>query len=336
MSDDMGIFTLYGRRRLRRVLFGFGVFVVIGLVLRASWLPPHDSAITDISTSGPKAFVVASMKKDDTNWIQEHLPGWNLIRYVVDDPKAQYTVPKNKGREAMVYLTYIIDHYDKLPDVMVFMHSERYQWHNDDPIYDGVTLLQSLQLPYLISQGYTNLRCVWTLGCPAELKLTELPQEAPSDPKSAKTTEFAYPAAFKALFPGEDLPDVVGVACCAQFALTRQKIRERPISDYHRYRNWIMNTHLEDHVSGRVLEYSWHIIFGRPAVHCPNAKVCYCKVYGLCGLECSEEGKCGERWPFPPFSTLPNGWPGIGWDGEVMNEEKLDELRKSAMKNGLA
>jgi hypothetical protein len=107
MSDDMGIFTLYGRRRLRRVLFGFGAFVVIGLVLRASWLRPHDSPITDISTSGPKAFVVASMKNDDTNWIQEHIPGWNLIRYVVDDPKAQYTVPKNKGREAMVYLTQV-------------------------------------------------------------------------------------------------------------------------------------------------------------------------------------------------------------------------------------
>ena len=30
---------------------------------------------------------------------------------------------------------YIIDHYNNLPDVMVFMHSERYQWHNDDPIY---------------------------------------------------------------------------------------------------------------------------------------------------------------------------------------------------------
>ena len=25
------------------------------------------------------------MKNDDTSWIQEHLPGWNLIRYVVDD-----------------------------------------------------------------------------------------------------------------------------------------------------------------------------------------------------------------------------------------------------------
>lgn len=32
-------------------------------------------------------------------------------------------------------LRYIIDNYDSLPDVVVFMHSGRYQWHNDDPIY---------------------------------------------------------------------------------------------------------------------------------------------------------------------------------------------------------
>ena len=30
---------------------------------------------------------------------------------------------------------YIIDNYDTLPDVMVFIHSLRYQWHNDDPLY---------------------------------------------------------------------------------------------------------------------------------------------------------------------------------------------------------
>lgn len=52
-----------------------------------------------------KVLVVASMEKDDTTWIEEHLPDWQLVRYVVDNPSAQYTVPKNKGREAMVYLT---------------------------------------------------------------------------------------------------------------------------------------------------------------------------------------------------------------------------------------
>jgi Protein of unknown function (DUF3431) len=99
MSDDMGIFALS-----RRFLLGLGVFAVIGLVLRNSWLRAHDNT-ADLSAPASKAFIVASMKKDDTNWISEFLPDWKLIRYVVDDSKAQYTVPRNKGREAMVYLS---------------------------------------------------------------------------------------------------------------------------------------------------------------------------------------------------------------------------------------
>ena len=52
-----------------------------------------------------KAFVVASTRAEDTSWIEEYFPDWTLIRYVVDDPEADYTVPRSKGREAMVYLT---------------------------------------------------------------------------------------------------------------------------------------------------------------------------------------------------------------------------------------
>jgi len=29
----------------------------------------------------------------------------------------------------------MIDAYDNFPDLVVFMHSGRYQWHNDDPLY---------------------------------------------------------------------------------------------------------------------------------------------------------------------------------------------------------
>jgi hypothetical protein len=35
----------------------------------------------------------------------------------------------NHGAEAMMYLTAIIDHYDDLPDFMVFMHGHRASWH---------------------------------------------------------------------------------------------------------------------------------------------------------------------------------------------------------------
>jgi hypothetical protein len=111
MSDEMGVFTLSQRRRLRRILLAFGAFVLIGLGLRASYRSPHDNTpiIKDISPTPPtKVFVVASMEKDDMAWIHEYLPDWKLIRYVVDNPMAEYTVPKNKGREAMVYLTSVL------------------------------------------------------------------------------------------------------------------------------------------------------------------------------------------------------------------------------------
>lgn len=194
---------------------------------------------------------------------------------------------------------------------------------------DGVPLMQSLQPDYIISQGYANLRCVWSLGCPAEIR----PQQENNRPSTdqAGQTQIVYASAFKELFPGEPVPQTVGVACCAQFAATRDKIRERPLEDYERYRDWVLNTTLEDSISGRVMEYSWHQIFGRPAVHCPNVQECYCKTYGLCNLTCPEDSRCGERWHFPPSATLPKGWPEYGWEGEFRTPEQLQEMRLEAM-----
>ena len=169
-----------------------------------------------------------------------------------------------------------------------------------------------------MSEGYANLRCVWTLGCPNEIDLHKL--------DSDKATEIVYPQAFQELFPGRPLPEVVAVACCAQFAVTRDKVRQNPRTDYEHYRKWLIETPLEDDTSGRVLEYAWHIIFGKPPVHCPAASECYCKTFGLCDMDCSIN-QCGERWPYPPFASLPDGWPTIGGDGEVRSAEQLAAMR---------
>lgn len=53
----------------------------------------------------PLELVVASMKYENTTWFHEYLSDWPASIYVVDDPDAPLTVPKNKGHEAMVYLT---------------------------------------------------------------------------------------------------------------------------------------------------------------------------------------------------------------------------------------
>jgi hypothetical protein len=263
-----------------------------------------------------KDLIVASMIGDNTTWLYDSLPDWHKSIYIVDDKYADLTVSTNKGRESMVYLTYIIDNYDHLPDYMLFIHSQRYQWHNDDPYYDGVPMIKRFQLPYLDLIGYVNLRCAWVLGCPDEIH--------PMTDTNSDDTVHAGPYyfnGFKELFPGANVPETVAVSCCAQFGVARWKIRERPKSDYERYKQWLLKTDLDDAMSGRIMEYSWHMIFGMDPIHCPSAAECYCNVWGLCDLKCSQD-ECEDRYELPPYSTLPEGWPQIGWDGEPQDPSK--------------
>ncbi|KAJ4376281.1 hypothetical protein N0V83_001564 [Neocucurbitaria cava] len=292
---------------------------------QASTTPQADDGKTLKANAGitPRrtAVVVASQASENATWLSQYFPLWEKNIYHVDDANAPLTVPKNKGRESMVYLTYIIDHYDDLPDNVLFIHPNRYQWHNDDPDYDGLPMLRHFQLPYLEKEGYVNIRCAWSLGCPSEIK----PLQEEGEHRQAVHAGGDYKKAFQHLFPELDVPKTVGVSCCAQFAATREKIRERKKSDYIRYRDWIIATKLDDNISGRVLEYSWHMIFGKKPVHCPHAEDCYCKVFGLCKLDCKDEGSCNGRYTLPPYSSLPKGWPYIGWQGEERQRAASEE-----------
>lgn len=199
--------------------------------------------------------------------------------YTVDDHDPALHTPMNKGREAMAYLTYIIDNYDHLPATIAFVHSHKdgypEAWHTDDDQLSNVNVLRALNTQYVQDQGFTNLRCNDEVGCPQEITL---------DPD--KGPDVAYPAAvafwheWQTLFPDRPRPPVIAAACCAQFAVSRTQVRSRPHEDYVRYREWVANTTLTDHTSGRVMEYSWHMIFGKEPVHCPDVVECYCKLYG--------------------------------------------------------
>jgi hypothetical protein len=150
--------------------------------------------------------------------------------------------------------SFIIDNYNDLPDNIFFIHPNRYQWHNDDPDYDGLPMLRHFQLPYLEQQGYVNIRCAWSLGCPSEIK----PLEEEGEHRAAVHAGGDYKKAFEVLFPNQHVPEVVGVSCCAQFAVTKEKVKEKPRLEYERLREWLLETELKDSISGRVFEYSWH------------------------------------------------------------------------------
>lgn len=204
--------------------------------------------------------VVASTAQEDSSWLERYLPEWRAHRYVVNNASAPLTVPANKGREAMVYLTHIIDAYEELPPNLVFVHASRFAWHNDDPDYDALPALRNLRLPHLREAGYVNLRCVWVIGCPSEIRPVE--DEGHTNDDGMPSAKGVYKQAWGELMPGAPpVPDVVAVGCCSQFAVTRETIQSRPIEDYVRFRDWLLATPLDDSLSGRIFEFSWHSKF---------------------------------------------------------------------------
>ena len=115
-------------------------------------------------------------------------------------------------------------------------------------------MLSRVQLPLVLKRGYVNLRCAWLLGCPDEVHVR--------DPRPGQQSEVNFREGFVELFPEAaalgKVPVVVGASCCAQFALSRAKVLEKPREEYERIRRWLTYTPLPDDISGRIMEYSWH------------------------------------------------------------------------------
>lgn len=229
-----------------------------------------------------RILVVPKTKDEDVDWIQEELPGLPTAIYEVDNPDAKLTVPKNKGHEAMVYLTYLIDHYDQdLPDVIIFVHAHRGAWHNNFILdLDTPKTIQRLRDDRVIRQGYMNLRCHHDPGCPDWIHLD---RAAVDYDMVIKPEEKAFSLElFTELFPGHRPPPVLSQPCCAQFAVSSERVRDNPKAMYEHLRSWLMNTPLEDTDSGRIFEYTWQYLFTRNAEFCPSTSSCYCDGYGIC------------------------------------------------------
>jgi hypothetical protein len=124
------------------------------------------------------------------------------------------------------------------------------------------------------------------------MNLTTAPYLNPVQQNPTAAFDHLYTSTFTHLFPTLPIPKTVASTCCSQFAVTASAIRNHKKDVYVKIRKWLMDTQMDDYDSGRVLEYMWHILFGKEAVNCPDADDCYCRLYGKCGLKCNE-GDCG-------------------------------------------
>ncbi|THY92534.1 hypothetical protein D6C92_05788 [Aureobasidium pullulans] len=234
-----------------------------------------------------KTLVIGRKKEENTLWVDTELEDMLAPKgplrtaiYVVDDKDAELHPPKNKGHEAMVYLTYIIDNYDDLSDVSIFMHAHRYAWHNNDIMdLDSAQMVRNLNPNHVIRHGYVNLRCHWSPGCPAEVSGIH-PGALVAN--AQRQEEMIIAEAWSEIFPLDPIPPTLSQPCCAQFAISRERIQALPLSKYIYYRDWLLKTSLSDSLSGRVFEQIWVVIFGGVAVDCPAMHLCYCEGYGYC------------------------------------------------------
>lgn len=221
--------------------------------------------------------VVPHMSTENISWIDDQLPGLGTVRYTANDVLAPHHPPINKGHEVMVYLSFILEHYENLPDVVLFMHSHRYSHHNSELLdFDAVQMVKRLSSAHVVRHGYVNMRCDWSPGCPEWL------HPGAGQDILEKQEEVVLSEVWRELFPERPLPRTLAQACCAQFAVSGEAIRSMPKSRYVFFRDWILRTPLNDYVSGRIWEYCWQSLFVSRSTFCPSEHVCHCDGFAVC------------------------------------------------------
>ncbi|KAL8921310.1 MAG: hypothetical protein Q9208_005783 [Pyrenodesmia sp. 3 TL-2023] len=224
-----------------------------------------------------RVMVIPSMQDDDIKWIARELPALDVSIYIADNPLALRHPPKNKGHEVMIYLSYLIENYNHLPDIMLFMHSHRWTHHNNHLLgFDASQMIRALSDTHVIREGYVNMRCHWSPGCPEWLRPTT------GQDTLGKQEETVLERCWRELFPFDPLPSFLAQPCCAQFALSKARVLSIPRSRYVFYRDWILRTPLSDYISGRIWEYSWQYLFTKDSARCVAEHVCYCDGFGVC------------------------------------------------------
>lgn len=247
----------------------------------AGWKEPHpntnSTSAKPIGSSYTRVLVVPETSKDSTTWIDKDELDVEVALYSVDNSTAALHPPLNKGHEVMVYLTYIIDHYHDLPEILIFTHAHRQAWHNTDLLgFDAVEMVKRLSSDRVTRHGYMNLRCGWDPGCPEWLH--------PYDDAElmGKQEQRVLAKVWSELFPLDPLPTNLAQPCCAQFAVSRARVLSIPHGRFVFYRDWLLRTPLTDYYSGRIWEFAWQYVFTGRAAVCPPEHACYCDGYGVC------------------------------------------------------
>lgn len=254
-------------------------------------------------------------------------------------PVHTYTVPRNQGHEAMAYLTFIIDNYEKLPLFTLFLHGHDRSWNQHEHTYD---IVNALNLSDVATNSYASVRCNVQYACHPDKRLNVVDGSIKHGDKASIKDAARMPAFWKLIFPNGPAPPLrLAAAKGAQFAVTREAIRARPLKFWHALRRPIerdLNDYKKilpsanSHDLGLLYEHVWHVIFGKPALDCPTdpRDEDYCRQTVLSGaISCK-----GQVDSYPPAPGDVKNWRDVQCDideeGMGRAEKEQDEAVKRA------
>lgn len=243
------------------------------------WNPPKPKYAYEDSPAN-RLIVKVKLDHEDTSWIQKLEPIWqnNIISI---KPMFAHLHPDahrpDKGRVANVYLTWIVENYNTLPETLVFLPPSD-AWE-PKPL-DFRHALSILHVPFIQDSGFANLRCAHEKS------------EATCNDKPLKILEPAHPIhelrnetskIWTSLFGNTTkVPQQFGTVLGAEIAVSRTQVRKRSVEEYLKYWTWLNKATMDDDTAGLFMEYMWPRVFGKEAVYCPEPAQCECDLYGRC------------------------------------------------------
>ena len=266
-------------------------------------------------TAPARAVVLASVE-DEVAWALQQVADLCIIPYAHLDnstrSRAFEAVP-NRGREASVYLRFIIDHYDNLPDATLFLHGHYSPgWHSTN-IAEIVRHLR-WELPYA-NVNYNPDGGTW---------VTLEDQEGTGLRKLYNDVRDVWPELFAAVSGVPSLPagGVLSQHCCAQFLLSRDNIRRHPVAWYEQALRYLHGG--EERYDGDtanaaiVMEMAWEWVFRadmRSYAHCGTWDCDICAVVTCC-VDGSFARGCANNYAFEPayHAALQHSYPCGPWD----------------------
>jgi hypothetical protein len=193
----------------------------------------RDEPTWERGRTAPARAVVAASVGDEAMWLLREAPDLCLLPYAHVDGAANasehaWADTPNRGREASVYLRFIVDHYDNLPDATLFLHGHGDSWH-------------TRYLPTIVRHLDWGRDFSVVSYQPGEEALINA---AEGEPGTSLHDEWADIAAHW----GELWAEATGLAeppgdirfhCCAQFLLSRDAIRRHPRAWYQKALDWV-------------------------------------------------------------------------------------------------